>query len=156
MHGILTQSSVQLHDAYDVQHCQCYKQAVVFTLQANHCICWNQQARLSVNIVTLMFVACCPASPEQVEQAAIAGGSTILVLQRLDGAEEVPVGVVGVVVLGQCPDVLSHAAVRARNCRIPVVAVSRCVQCDRTAGGDAQGLMHQQSRLAAASILIWL
>ncbi|WIA18801.1 hypothetical protein OEZ85_003484 [Tetradesmus obliquus] len=49
-------------------------------------------------------------------------GPVILVLQRLAGEEEVPPGVVGVVVLGDCPDVLSHAAVRARNCRVPVVA----------------------------------
>lgn len=41
------------------------------------------------------------------------------------GEEEVPVGVVGVVVLGDCPDVLSHCAVRARNCKIPVVACPR-------------------------------
>jgi hypothetical protein len=41
------------------------------------------------------------------------------------GEEEVPPGVVGVVVLGDCPDVLSHCAVRARNCKIPVVACPR-------------------------------
>jgi len=41
------------------------------------------------------------------------------------GEEEVPLGVVGVVVLGDCPDVLSHCAVRARNCKIPVVACPR-------------------------------
>lgn len=52
-------------------------------------------------------------------------GPVILVLQRLAGEEEVPPGVVGVVVLGDCPDVLSHAAVRARNCRVPVVACPR-------------------------------
>ncbi|KAF8064622.1 R1 [Scenedesmus sp. PABB004] len=50
------------------------------------------------------------------------GRPTILALQRLAGEEEVPPGVVGVIVLGDCPDVLSHAAVRARNCRVPVVA----------------------------------
>lgn len=43
------------------------------------------------------------------------------------GEEEVPPGVVGVIVLGDCPDVLSHCAVRARNCKIPVVACPRCV-----------------------------
>lgn len=43
------------------------------------------------------------------------------------GEEEVPPGVVGVIVLGDCPDVLSHCAVRARNCKIPVVACPRWV-----------------------------
>lgn len=38
-----------------------------------------------------------------------------------------PHGVVGVVVLGDSPDVLSHCAVRARNARVPVVACPRCV-----------------------------
>jgi hypothetical protein len=41
------------------------------------------------------------------------------------GEEEVPPGVVGVILLGDCPDVLSHCAVRARNCKIPVVACPR-------------------------------
>jgi hypothetical protein len=54
-------------------------------------------------------------------------GRTILVLGRLAGEEEVPPGVAAVVVLGDCPDILSHAAVRARNCRVPVVACPRCV-----------------------------
>lgn len=45
----------------------------------------------------------------------------------LPGEEEVPHGVVGVVVLGDSPDVLSHCAVRARNARVPVVACPRWV-----------------------------
>jgi hypothetical protein len=48
------------------------------------------------------------------------------------GEEEVPLGVVGVIVLGDCPDVLSHCAVRARNCKIPVVACPRCGACKQT------------------------
>jgi hypothetical protein len=68
-----------------------------------------------------------PLTPclSQLQPGALQQGATILVLQRLAGEEEVPPGVVGVVVLGDCPDVLSHAAVRARNCRVPVVACPR-------------------------------
>ena len=51
--------------------------------------------------------------------------SAMSVSHRPSGEEEVPPGVVGVIVLGDCPDVLSHCAVRARNCKIPVVACPR-------------------------------
>eukprot|EP00879_Flechtneria_rotunda_P009691 GHRR01010140.1.p1 GENE.GHRR01010140.1~~GHRR01010140.1.p1 ORF type:complete len:1019 (+),score=414.74 GHRR01010140.1:666-3722(+) len=71
--------------------------------------------------------------------------STILLLERLDGDEEIPAGVVGVIVLGDCPDVLSHAAVRARNCRTPVVA---CPSAEEAAASPIKVLAGQQVRLS--------
>jgi alpha-glucan,water dikinase len=84
---------------------------------------WSIVSRLPLQVNGILS----PLTPclSQLQLDALQQGSTILVLQRLAGEEEVPPGVVGVVVLGDCPDVLSHAAVRARNCRVPVVACPR-------------------------------
>jgi alpha-glucan,water dikinase len=58
---------------------------------------------------------------------------TLLLCEHLGGEEEIPPGVVGVVLLGNSPDVLCHAAVRARNMKVPLV-------CNRADGmGDALG-----------------
>ncbi|KAI8474403.1 MAG: hypothetical protein J3K34DRAFT_493679 [Monoraphidium minutum] len=58
--------------------------------------------------------------------AAAAGGAgnsrPLVMVERLRGEEDVPPGCGGVVVLGHCPDVLCHAAVRARGAGVPLVA----------------------------------
>lgn len=55
--------------------------------------------------------------------AAAAGARRpLLLVERLRGEEDVPPGCGGVVVFGHCPDVLCHAAVRARGAGIPLVA----------------------------------
>jgi len=40
---------------------------------------------------------------------------TVLLIDQITGHEEVPEGAVAVIITGDCPDVLSHSAVRARN-----------------------------------------
>lgn len=47
---------------------------------------------------------------------------TALVVDFLTGNEEVPEGAVVVITSGDCPDVLSHSAVRARNMGVVLAA----------------------------------
>ena len=48
--------------------------------------------------------------------------SPLLLLQPHSGNEEVPEGAVVVLTSGDCPDVLSHSAVRARNMGVLMAA----------------------------------
>lgn len=50
------------------------------------------------------------------------GGAPLLLVESMGGGEDVPQGCAGVVVTGRCPDVLSHAAVRARAAGVPLIA----------------------------------
>jgi alpha-glucan,water dikinase len=54
--------------------------------------------------------------------AGAPGACPMLLVRRLQGNEDVPPDCCGVVVTGHCPDVLSHAAVRARAVGVPLVA----------------------------------
>lgn len=67
---------------------------------------------------------------------------TILITDTVRGEEEIPMGVVGVIVTGGCPDVLCHAAVRARSSRVPLV-------CCNDQGGiaDIQGMVGVNVRI---------
>lgn len=55
-------------------------------------------------------------------EAATPGSRPLLLVERMRGEEDVPSSCGGVVVLGHCPDVLCHAAVRARSVGVPLVA----------------------------------
>ncbi|KAG1652945.1 hypothetical protein FOA52_005224, partial [Chlamydomonas sp. UWO 241] len=47
---------------------------------------------------------------------------TVLVVDTVGGHEEVPEGTVALLTSGDCPDVLSHSAVRARNMGVVMAA----------------------------------
>lgn len=76
----------------------------------------------------LLRVSSLSAAPAAIAAAAAAGmglmghARPIIIVDRIRGDEDVPPGCGAVVVLGSCPDVLCHAAVRARGAGVPLVS----------------------------------